>query len=43
MIGETDMPQVMQSHAMRVATEALDLHDINDCKDIACYIKTVIR
>jgi len=40
MIGETDMPQVMQSHAMRVATEALDLHDINDCKDIACYIKT---
>lgn len=43
MIGETDMPQVMQSHAMQVATEALDLHDINDCKDIACYIKTVIR
>lgn len=43
MIGETDMPQVMQSHAMRVATEALDLHDINDCKDIACYIKTVIH
>jgi dynein light chain LC8-type len=43
MIGETDMPQVMQSHAMRVATEALDLHDINDCKDMACYIKTVLR
>jgi dynein light chain LC8-type len=38
-IGETDMPQKMQEHAMRCASEALDLHEISDCKDIACYIK----
>lgn len=40
-VGETDMPQVMQAHAMRVASEALDLHEISDCKDIACHIKKV--
>jgi dynein light chain LC8-type len=40
-IGETDMPQKMQEHAMRCASEALDLHEISDCKDIACYIKKV--
>ncbi|XP_073394227.1 uncharacterized protein [Physcomitrium patens] len=39
MIGETDMPQGMQSHALRVASEALNSHNVNDCKEIACYIK----
>ncbi|KAG0578390.1 hypothetical protein M758_4G017100 [Ceratodon purpureus] len=39
MIGETDMPQVMQAHALRVASEALDSFNITDCKEIACYIK----
>ena len=41
LIGETDMPQVMQAHALRVASEALDSYCITDCKEIACYIKKV--
>lgn len=40
-IGETDMPEKMQEHAMRCALDALDLHEISDCKEIACYVKTV--
>ncbi|XP_024367021.1 uncharacterized protein [Physcomitrium patens] len=39
LIGETDMPHLMQSHALRVASEALDSHNVTDCKEIACYIK----
>ncbi|CAM6029327.1 unnamed protein product [Sphagnum balticum] len=39
-IGETDMPEKMQEHAMRCALDALDLHEISDCKEIACYVKT---
>ncbi|KAJ7566417.1 hypothetical protein O6H91_02G102000 [Diphasiastrum complanatum] len=38
-IGESDMPDKMQVHAMRCASEALDLHDVTDCVDIARYIK----
>jgi dynein light chain LC8-type len=38
-VGDTDMTDKMQVHAMRCASEALDLHDVTDCKDIACYIK----
>lgn len=41
-VGDTDMTDKMQVHAMRCASEALDLHDVTDCKDIACYIKKVI-
>lgn len=41
LIGETDMPQMMQAHAFRVASEALDSHNVTDFKEIACYIKKV--
>ncbi|KAG0605835.1 hypothetical protein M758_9G091500 [Ceratodon purpureus] len=39
MIGETDMPQALQSHAVRAASEALDMHEGTDYKDVAYYIK----
>ncbi|KAJ7566419.1 hypothetical protein O6H91_02G102200 [Diphasiastrum complanatum] len=38
-IGDSDMPNKMQAHAMRCASEALDLHDVTDCMDIARYLK----
>ncbi|XP_024389646.1 uncharacterized protein [Physcomitrium patens] len=38
-VGETDMPQELQSHALRAATEALDIHEGTDYKDVAYYIK----
>ncbi|KAJ7554431.1 hypothetical protein O6H91_06G140800 [Diphasiastrum complanatum] len=38
-VGDSDMPQKMQAHAMRCASRALDLHDVTDCKEIARYIK----
>lgn len=41
MIGETDMPQELQAHAVRAASEALDLHGGTDYKDVAYYIKKV--
>lgn len=41
LIGETDMSQVMQAHALRIASEALDSHSVTDFKEIACYIKKV--
>jgi len=41
LIGETDMPQVMQAHALRIASEALDTHNATDFKEIACYMKKV--
>nr|XP_024389647.1 uncharacterized protein LOC112289013 isoform X2 [Physcomitrium patens] len=40
-VGETDMPQELQSHALRAATEALDIHEGTDYKDVAYYIKNV--
>lgn len=41
MIGETDMPQALQSHAVRAASEALDIHEATDFKEVAYYIKNV--
>ena len=40
-IGETDMPVLMQQHAMRCAAHALDLHDVTDCQQIAQSLKQV--
>lgn len=40
-IGESDMSRVMQAHALRIASEALDLHSVTDFKEIAGYIKKV--
>ena len=40
-MGETDMPVVMQHHAMRCASRALDIHDVSDCQSIAAYMKKV--
>jgi dynein light chain LC8-type len=40
-MGETDMPVVMQHHAMRCASRALDVHDVSDCQSIAAYLKKV--
>ncbi|KAK3041682.1 hypothetical protein RJ639_001492 [Escallonia herrerae] len=36
---ETDMPVKMQSHAMAVASQALDLYDVSDSTSIAAHIK----
>jgi hypothetical protein len=41
MIAETDMSQALQSHAVRAAAEALDVHEGTDYKDVAYYIKNV--
>lgn len=41
-IRESDMPEMMQSHAMELAYQALDLHEVSDCKSIAQHIKQVI-
>lgn len=38
-VGETDMPVLMQQHAMRCASQALDLHDVVDCQEIARFMK----
>ncbi|KAL9398759.1 hypothetical protein Peur_007720 [Populus x canadensis] len=38
-LRETDMPEQMQSHAMELAYQALDLHEVSDCQSIAHYIK----
>ncbi|XP_077221535.1 dynein light chain type 1 family protein [Tasmannia lanceolata] len=38
-ISETDMLQTMQQEALRLAAEALDVFDITDSTQIACYIK----
>ncbi|THU59464.1 hypothetical protein C4D60_Mb07t02410 [Musa balbisiana] len=39
MIQETDMPLEMQMQAMSSASEALDLFDALDCRNIAGHIK----
>ncbi|KAK1312836.1 hypothetical protein QJS10_CPA07g00759 [Acorus calamus] len=39
MIQDTDMPVKMQMKAMTSASQALDLHDVSDCKSIAAHIK----
>jgi len=41
LIGDTDMPQALQAHAVRAASEALDIHEITDFKEIAYYVKNV--
>ncbi|KAG6769525.1 hypothetical protein POTOM_025165 [Populus tomentosa] len=38
-LRETDMPEQLQSHAMELAYQALDLHEVSDCQSIAHYIK----
>ncbi|CAI9766249.1 unnamed protein product [Fraxinus pennsylvanica] len=38
-VRETDMPDAMKSHAMELAYQALDLHEVADCQSIAHYIK----
>lgn len=40
-IRETDMPDTMKSHAMELAYQALDLHEVADYQSIAHYIKQV--
>ncbi|THU60634.1 hypothetical protein C4D60_Mb07t14860 [Musa balbisiana] len=39
MIQDTDMPVKMQLQAMSSASQALDLFDVLDCNNMACYIK----
>lgn len=41
LIEDTDMPMKMQIQAMTVASQALDLYDVVDCKQIAAHIKKV--
>ncbi|KDP24543.1 hypothetical protein JCGZ_25107 [Jatropha curcas] len=38
-VRETDMPELMQSHAMELAYQALDSHEASDRQSIAHYIK----
>ncbi|KAF9594896.1 hypothetical protein IFM89_035057 [Coptis chinensis] len=38
-IGETDMLQTMQKDAVGLAAQALDVFDVADSIDIACFIK----
>ncbi|XP_050238179.1 uncharacterized protein LOC126687664 [Mercurialis annua] len=38
-VRETDMAEEMQRQAMELAYQALDLHEVSDCKSIAHYIK----
>ncbi|KAI5072106.1 hypothetical protein GOP47_0012212 [Adiantum capillus-veneris] len=38
-LGEADMSLRMQQHAMRCASHALDLHDVEDYRQIARVIK----
>ncbi|XP_010925860.1 uncharacterized protein [Elaeis guineensis] len=39
LIQDTDMPKRMQLQAMSCASQALDLFDVADCKNIAAHIK----
>ncbi|CAL5192220.1 unnamed protein product [Lathyrus oleraceus] len=38
-VRETDMEEVMQSHVMELAHQALDAHEVSDCQNIAYFIK----
>ncbi|RWR86156.1 putative dynein light chain [Cinnamomum micranthum f. kanehirae] len=38
-IRESDMPEMIQSHAMELAYQALDLHEVSDCQSIAQFLK----
>ncbi|OVA14442.1 Dynein light chain [Macleaya cordata] len=38
-IGETDMLQTMQQDALSLAAKALDVFDVTDSTEIACFIK----
>lgn len=40
-VGESDMLQAMQSHALRLAAQALDAFDVVDSTEIARHIKKV--
>lgn len=40
-VRETDMEEVMQSHVMELAHQALDAHEVSDCQNIAYFIKQV--
>ncbi|MQL81224.1 hypothetical protein Taro_013675 [Colocasia esculenta] len=39
LVEDTDMPVKMQLQAMTVASGALDLFDVSDCRSIAAHIK----
>ena len=41
MVEDSDMPVKMQVQAMALASQALDLFDVVDCKSIAGHIKKV--
>ncbi|KAI3474143.1 hypothetical protein Pfo_028931 [Paulownia fortunei] len=38
-VRDTDMPDALQNHAMELAYQALDLHEVSDCQSIAHYMK----
>ncbi|XP_050238219.1 dynein light chain 1, cytoplasmic-like [Mercurialis annua] len=38
-VGETDMIQTMQHDALHLAAKALDIFDVTESTDIACFIK----
>lgn len=40
-IRDTDMPEAMQGHVLELAYQALDLHEVSDCKAVARHIKQV--
>lgn len=40
-VRETDMPDALRNHAMELAYQALDLHEVSDYQSIAHYIKKV--
>lgn len=42
-IDETDMLQVMQQDALRIAGKALDQYDVTDSTEIARLIKKVVH
>ncbi|KAF2580903.1 hypothetical protein F2Q68_00006773 [Brassica cretica] len=39
MVEDSDMPVKMQVQAMSLASQALDIFDVVDCKSIAGHIK----
>ena len=41
MVEDSDMPVKMQVQAMSLASQALDIFDVVDCKSIAGHIKKV--
>lgn len=39
LVKDTDMPTKMQLQALSSASEALDIFDVTDCRNIAAHIK----